>query len=137
FCEVFGVDRIVYGYLISKYKLGEEEIVELLENDTLSEKQKQILKKNLKLITYKNETIPDSKMKLLELILKNQRNILSSNQIIKIYNEAIEKEISNTSLEKIEEKDHRLVEAMLDRSNYAVASYNRSYRYYDFKLLSD
>ena len=137
FCEVFGVDRIVYGYLISKYKLGEEEIVELLENDTLSEKQKQILKKNLKLITYKNETIPDSKMKLLELILKNQRHILSSNQIIKIYNEAIEKEISNTSLEKIEEKDHRLVEAMLDRSNYAVASYNRSYRYYDFKLLSD
>lgn len=137
FCEVFGVDRIVYGYLILKYQLGTEEIAELLENDVLSEKQKQILKKNLKLITYKNETIPDSRMKLLELILKTENHILNSFQIIKIYNEAVEKKIANTRLEKIEEKDHRLVEAMLDRSNYAVASYNRSYRYYDFKLLSD
>lgn len=137
FCEVFEVERIVYGYLISKYQLGEEEIAELLDNNTLSERQKQILKKNLNLITYKNETIPDSKMKLLELILKTEVHILSSSKIIRIYNEALEKEIKRTKLEKIEEKDHRLVEAMLDRSNYAIASYNRSYRYYDFKLLSD
>ncbi len=133
FCELFSENEYVYYYLKEKYKNGETEPSELIDNLNLDKRQLEILKRKYNIILYKDDNIVATKTNILIAILKKASKILSYDNIVEEYNKII---ISNNlELETISESDFRNIDAILNRCSNVLCENGKNYRYYDFGSL--
>ncbi len=137
FCEVFEVEPIVFAFFEVKYKMGNRDILELLDKAFLNNVQKNIIRKHLKLLSYKGFIIQANRTKLIELLLKLENNQIHLNELISKYNNVISNDFKGYNFECINANNTRTIEGVLDRSNYVLTSYNRYYRYYDLESLTE
>lgn len=138
FSDFYNVNKKVFYYLGFKYKLGQVSIEEILDNDNLTDKEKNTLKKHLRIITYKNYTISANRLKFIDIILKTENRVMNLKEILSFYNKIVEDYKFETipGMEKVEEKSTNLIAALLDRSEFVVQSNHNQYRYYDYKILA-
>ena len=135
FCEFFNVNEYVYYYLREKYKMGDTEPSELIENWNLDKRQLAILKKKYNLISYKGELLVVKKINILNAILKQSDKAMEYSEIMNEYNKIIES--TNLDMELIGETDFRNIDSILNRSNYVLCDAGRYYRYYDIDALDE
>ena len=135
FCELFNVNEYIYFYLKEKYKMGENDPSDLIDNWNLDKRQLSILKRKYNLISYKGENIVVKKNNILNAILKQSEKAMEYTEIMAEYNRIIE--TNSLDMELIDESDFRNIDSILNRSNYVLCDAGRYYRYYDIDALDD
>ena len=135
FCELFNVSESIFYYLREKYKTGEAEPSELIDDWNLDRRQLAILKRKYNLITYHGENLVVKKNNILLSILKQSDKSLEYSEIMNEYNRIIDN--NNLDLEKISESDFRNIDSILNRSVYVLCDAGRYYRYYDVDALDN
>ena len=135
FCELFQENVTVYYFLKEKYKLGEQEPSELIENNDVSNRQLEVLKKRYNLVYFCGENIVVNRNNLLIAILKNNNNSVEYNELINQYNNLIM--TNDLNLDLLSETDFRNVDRVLSCSINVLCGFGRYYRYYNTEELDD
>lgn len=135
FCEFYNENANVYYYLREKYKLGEKDPSDMIDEMSLSKNQLNVLKKKYNLISYNGENISVKKNNMLLAILKKFKKLVEFNDIIEEYNNIIQNH--NLNLDILSETDFRNIDSILGRMPEVLCSVGRYYRYYDIKSLED
>lgn len=128
FTKFFEINEKTYYYLKEKYKLGTRDLQELLNNQELSENQKNIISKNQNLIKLYNEYVILNRTNILIAILKNNDSQVSIEDLVRIYNSIVEE---NKVLTPISEEEYRNLDSVLSRNSYVLNTIGRFYRYYN------
>lgn len=129
FTKMFNKSENVYYYLKEKYQLGDIELSELLNDETITEEQRQIISEKYNLINLYDEYIIASKNNILISILKKLEKQVDFYELRNIYNNIIEE--YSLDLDLIPEKEFRNIDAILGRSIYVLNTKGRNYRYYN------
>ena len=135
FCELFQENTMVYYFLKEKYKLGEQEPSELIENNEVSNRQLEVLKRRYNLVYFCGENIVVNRSNLLLAILKNNNNFVEYDELVNQYNDLII--TNNLSLDLLSETDFRNVDRVLSSSVNVLCGFGRYYRYYNVEELDD
>lgn len=129
FCELFNEKEYVFYYLKEKYKIGDLEVSELINDSQFTEEQIEIIRKKYNLIRFNDENIVASKNSILVAYLKSKERQVDYTELINGYNEIIT--TNNLELELLTEQDFRKIDSILGRSNYILNTLGKSYRYYN------
>lgn len=129
FCKLFNVDNYVYFYLREKYKHGENDTSELLDDSKLTSEQIEILRKEYNIIQYNGENIIADTLSILISYLKMADARVDYDELIENYNKIIK--TYNLDLETLTKDDYRNINARLTRTNYILDTIGKSYRYYN------
>lgn len=129
FCELFNEKEYVYYYLKEKYKIGDIEVSELINNSQFTEEQIEIIRKKYNLIRFNDENIVASKNSILVAYLKSKERQVDYTELMNGYNEIIT--TNNLELELLTKQDFRKIDSILGRSNYILNTLGKSYRYYN------
>lgn len=135
FCKLFQENIIVYYFLKEKYKLGEQEPSELIENNDVSNRQLEVLKKRYNLVYFCGENIVVNRSNLLIAVLKSHNNSVEYDELINQYNNLIM--TNDLSLDLLSETDFRNVDRVLNSSINVLCGFGRYYRYYNTEELDD
>lgn len=129
FCKLFNQEKIVYYYLREKYKKGETKPSELLDDNTLTSEQIEILRKEYNVIRYNDENIVADTIPIIMAYLKKEDKRVEYEDVMSNYNQIIND--FNLSLEPLKESDFRNIDTRLTRTNFILDTIGKSYRYYN------
>lgn len=129
FTELFEVENYVFYYLKDKYKTGDTDVSELLDNPDLSDKQLEIIRKKYNIINYNDENIIATKSSILVAYLKKEDRQVEYDELIKNYNKIVQ--LYSLSLDLLTDEDARNVDSVLGRSDYVLNTFGKYYRYFD------
>lgn len=135
FCNLFNEEKVIFYYLKEKYKIGDIELSELIDDERLTEEQSEILRKKFNLIVYNSENIVATRISILIAILKEKDRQVEYSEISKIFNNIIDE--NNLELEKIYEENHHNIDAILNRNDFVLNTLGKAYRYYDCKGIEE
>lgn len=135
FTKMFNQSEMVYYYLKEKYKSGDTEISELLNDESITEKQRQVIIEKYNLIKLYDEYIIPSKNNILTAILKKIEKQVDFNELRTIYNNIIDE--YSLDLVPIEEEEFRNVDSVLGRNDFVLNTRGRVYRYYNCKDIDE
>lgn len=129
FCKLFNQEQYVYFFLREKYKKGETKPSELLDDNTLTSEQIEILRREYNVIRYNDENIVADTLPIIMAYLKKIDKRVEYEEVMENYNQII-KEYS-LSLEPLTEKDFRNIDSRLTRTDLILDTIGRSFRYYN------
>jgi len=129
FTDLFKVEKYVFYYLKDKYKVGDTDMSELLDNPDLSDEQLEIIRKKYNIINYNDEDIIANKNSILVAYLKKEDRQVEYSELIENYNKIVQE--FDLQLETLTEEDARNVDSILGRSDYVLNTFGRYYRYFD------
>lgn len=129
FCKLFDVEEYIYYYLREKYKHGDIEPSELLDDNRLSSEQIEILRKEYNIIRYNDENIIADTLPILMAYLKKTDRRVEYDELMENYNQIIEQ--YNLKLKHLTKDDFRNIDTRLTRTNYILDTIGKSYRYYN------
>lgn len=135
FCEFYNEEPIVYYFLKEKYKLGEKEPSDMIDEVNLTRNQLNILKRKYNLLSYNGEYIVIKRNNLLAAIIKKINKLVEYSEIVAEYNRIIEN--NSLNLELLSENDFRNIDSILERMPFILCSVGRYYRYYDISALEE
>lgn len=136
FCDLYDENENIYYYLKEKYKSGTVDVSEMLENEGLTSKQLNVLRKRFNLINFNGEDIIANKNNLLVAVIKKYRDTISYDDLMIEYNKSLV-EYNLSDIEKITKSDFRNIDSILSRSNYVLCDAGRYFRYYDYDALDE
>lgn len=129
FCKLFNQDKYVYYYLREKYKKGETKPSELLDDNTLTSEQIEILRREYNVIRYNDENIVADMIPIIMAYLKKEDKRVEYEDVMNNYNQIIND--FNLNLEPLKESDFRNIDSRLTRTNFILDTIGKSYRYYN------
>lgn len=129
FCKLFNQDKYVYYYLREKYKKGELKPSELLDDNTLTSEQIEILRREYNVIRYNDENIVADTIPIIMAYLKKEDKRVEYEDVMNNYNQIIND--FNLNLEPLKESDFRNIDSRLTRTNFILDTIGKSYRYYN------
>lgn len=129
FCKLFNQDKYIYYFLREKYKKGERSPSELLDSNTLTSEQIEILRKEYNVIRYNDENIVVETIPIIMSYLKQADKRVEFEDVIYNYNKVIKD--YNLNLEPLKESDFRNIDSRLTRTNFILNTIGKSYRYYN------
>lgn len=129
FCYLFNEEKLVFYYFKEKYKMGDMELSELIDDERLTEEQSEFLRKRFNLIVYNSENIIATRTSILIAILKGKDKQVEYREISQIFNNIIDE--NNLELKKIYEENYHNIDAILNRNKFVLNTFGKSYRYYD------
>lgn len=135
FCEFYNEEPIIYYFLKEKYKLGEKEPSDMIDEINLTRNQLNALKKKYNLLSYNGEYIVIKRNNLLAAIIKKINKLVEYSEIVSEYNRIIEN--NSLTLDFLSESDFRNVDSILERIPFILCSAGRYYRYYDIAALEE
>ena len=135
FSEFYNESPIVYYFLKEKYKLGEKDPSDMLDELNLSQKQLNVLKRKYNLISYCGEYIAAKRNNILLAIIKRFNKTVEYSEIIDEYNKLIKN--FSLNLEELSEQDFRNIDSILNRMQNILCGAGKYYRYYDINALEE
>ena len=135
FSEFYNESPIVYYFLKEKYKLGEKDPSDMLDELNLSQKQLNVLKRKYNLISYCGEYIAAKRNNILLAIIKRYNKTVEYSEIIDEYNKLIKN--FSLNLEELSEQDFRNIDSILNRMQNILCGAGKYYRYYDINALEE
>lgn len=135
FCKLFNQEKYVYYYLREKYKKGEIKPSELLDDNTLTSEQIEILRKEYNVIRYNDENIVADTIPIIMSYLKKEDKRVEYEDVMNNYNQVIKD--YNLDLEPLKESDFRNIDSRLTRTNFILDTIGKSYRYYNCDDIED
>lgn len=135
FCKLFNEDKQTYYYLREKYKKGETKPSELLDDNTLTSEQIEILRKEYNVIRYNDENIVADTIPIIMSYLKQEDKRVEYEDVMNNYNKVIKD--YNLNLEPLKESDFRNIDSRLTRTNFILDTIGKSYRYYNCNDIED
>lgn len=129
FCEVFSEKPSTYYYLREKYKIGEKELYELINDSRLNDTQKMYVRKRYNIIQYNGENVFVNRLSIILAYLKSKERQVEFSELNEAYNQILKD--YNLELEEMTKEDFRNVEACLGRSPFVLNNLKRYYRYYN------
>ena len=135
FSEFYNESPIVYYFLKEKYKLGEKDPSDMLDELNLSQKQLNVLKRKYNLISYCGEYIAAKRNNILLAIIKRFNKTIEYSEIIDEYNKLIKN--FSVNLEELSEQDFRNIDSILNRMQNILCGAGKYYRYYDINALEE
>ena len=135
FTKCFNESDITYNYLAQKYKMGKDNLENLLKADELPLIRRKNLAKCLNYVEVLGEEIKNDSNEILNLILyKKALKPISTEEFMKIYNTVV----LNSDLDiKYLFEEIRNFEGKLQRSKYCLNSIKNTIRYYDIEKVGD
>lgn len=127
---LLNTEDIVYYYFKEKYKQGNLDVFEYMKNNNVSMEQEEKIYKKYNTIVFMGERVKLSKLDIINIYLKNLQELTNI--------EDISMELNKVFIENgLEEHNLRALEAIIDRSNYAIGSINRRYRSYNLEKIDN
>lgn len=134
FVNIFEEEKIVYNYLKEKYKNGDKDIKEALNDVRINESQREKIRRIRRIIKLFGETIEISKSNIIRALTKQYaRKSFAFEDFANIYNDFIQKH-PEWNLDK---SDDRTIEGILSRTGETVFTLGRKFRYYDYNAISE
>ena len=135
FCKLFNEDKCTYFYLREKYKKGETKPSELLDDNTLTSEQIEILRREYNVIRYNDENIVADTIPIIMAYLKKEDKRVEYEDVMNNYNQIIND--YDLNLEPLKENDFRNIDTRLTRTNFILDTIGKSYRYYNCNDLEE
>ncbi len=129
FCQVFNQESYVYNYLKEKYKRGKKKASELLNDNSLTSEQIEILRKEYNIIKYNDENIVADTLSIIITYLKKIDKRVTYEEVMENYNQIIKE--YNLNLEPLTEEDFPNINLKLTRTDLILDTIGRSFRYYN------
>lgn len=134
FCQLFNEPNITFNYLNERYTMGDNDLIEILNDEFVSDDVKNSFRKIKKVaLSYDGGAIINYNDFLKRFLLKYATNEIAVADLVKIYNEEINK-FPELSLKKTTTKNF---EGKLNRLDYAILGSNHMVRYYNINELSE
>lgn len=133
FCKTFLEPKQTYYYLFDKYDKGTKDFYEI-ENEFLLPKEMVIRIKELKKEIYiNNEFVIGNRDGVLKYVLKNTKSNIRADDLFEKFNEALNTDFANYNILGFDNV-HNL-EALLERKAWSISGSNKTFRYYESKLI--
>ena len=133
FCKIFLEPKQTYYYLFDKYDKGSKDFYEI-ENDYLLPREMVIRIKELKKEIYiNNEFIVGNRDGILRYILKRVGSNIRVDNLFSAFNDALINEFNKYNILRFD-SIHNL-EALLERKTWSISGANKTFRYYEPKLV--
>ena len=133
FCKIFLEPKQTYYYLFDKYDKGSKDFYEI-ENDYLLPREMVIRIKELKKEIYiNNEFIVGNRDGILRYILKRVGSNIRVDNLFSAFNDALINEFNKYNILGFD-SIHNL-EALLERKTWSISGANKTFRYYEPKLV--
>ena len=133
FCKTFLEPKQTYYYLFDKYDKGSKDFYEI-ENDYLLPKEMVIRIKELKNEIYVNgEFIVGNRDGVLKYVLKNAKTNIRVDDLFDKFNEALNSDFAKYNISGFDSV-HNL-EALIERKAWSISGSNKTFRYYEPKLI--
>lgn len=133
FCKIFLEPKQTYYYLFDKYDKGSKDFYEI-ENDYLLTKEMVIRIKELKNEIYiNNEFIVGNRDGVLKYVLKSVDSNIRVDDLFSLFNKALINDFNKYNILGFD-NIHNL-EALLERKAWSISGANKTFRYYEPKLV--
>lgn len=133
FCKIFLEPKQTYYYLFDKYDKGSKDFYEI-ENDYLLTKEMVIRIKELKNEIYiNNEFIVGNRDGVLKYVLKSVDSNIRVDDLFSLFNKALINDFNKYNILGFD-NIHNL-EALLERKTWSISGANKTFRYYEPKLV--
>jgi len=129
FSNLFKTEKYVYYFLKDKYKLGEKDPSELIDDDRLTSEQIEILRKRYNIINYNGENIIANRNSILLTILKKVEKRIEYSELIEIFNSLINE--YKLDLQPLSSENFRYIDSSLTKTNFVLDTVGTTYRYYN------
>lgn len=134
FCKLFKEKPITFNYLNERYKVGNVELNDIINDDYFTESQKEKYKSlNNLVITSDGELISGKDDFIRKFLVKYALDEIDIDDLTNKYNDEIKK-YPELGMEQITSRN---LEARLSRSNYAFFGSNHKVRFFDYDSLSE
>ena len=134
FMNVFDEAEITYYYLNLKYKKGNVDLINIINDDLFTSEQKEKINQEKNVVLDSDGNIlKDSNDFLRMIVVKYAKESIHVDELSNIYNNELQK-YPELCLKKI---TGRNLEGKLSRSDYAFFGSNHMVRYYEFADLND